>query len=420
MDAFQGMRALLTGLLALLLGTPVGATWSIVVVNARTGEVGVASATCLEAFNLRRWTPVIVVGKGVASAQGQIDTTGDNRRFLRNSLRDEVLSPEGMIEALSELDFLHEARTYGIASFAHGAGNFQGLLATDAKLAVTGELGDYVYTVQGGALTSTQVILASEEAFRSTPGDMGQRLLAALQAGKRLGGDGRCSCPGQEPDACGAPPPHPAKSSHCGYLIVARHGDVQGSCATGGCATGNYHLNLNIAGVNSTQNSPDPVDQMQWRYDRWRERQIGRPDGVLSEVQAPPSLPANGRARRTLRILLRDIDRNPLLLGGATIEISSEREEPLVSVVGVVDHGNGTYSMTIQAGSTVGTDRLTLRVDDGLGAMSLHPPVEIDLTPSFDPFVQQLLNRWLAPMLRERGTGMRPEPPLPSTEGARL
>jgi len=47
--------------LAVLLGLalPVEATWSIVAVNARTGEVGAASVTCLANFDLRRAAPVI-------------------------------------------------------------------------------------------------------------------------------------------------------------------------------------------------------------------------------------------------------------------------------------------------------------------------------------------------------------------------
>ena len=148
--------------------------------------------------------------------------------------------------------------------------------------------------------------------------------------------------------------------------------------------------------------------------------QVGRPDGILSEVQAPPSLPANGTARRTIRILLRDIDHNPLLFGGATIEMSSEREEPMVSVVGVADHGNGTYSITIEAGSTAGTDRLTFRVDDGFGPVSLYPPVEIELELSSDMFVMQLLSRWLTPIRSGRTADKQARVLLGSKRGSRL
>ena len=49
-------------------------TWSIVCVNMETGEVCVASATCLGGnFPLKRWLPVIVVGKGAAAAQSAIE-----------------------------------------------------------------------------------------------------------------------------------------------------------------------------------------------------------------------------------------------------------------------------------------------------------------------------------------------------------
>ena len=54
------LGALLAGLL--ILASPELATWSLVVLNTRTGEVCVASATCLgNKFPLKLWLPVIVV-----------------------------------------------------------------------------------------------------------------------------------------------------------------------------------------------------------------------------------------------------------------------------------------------------------------------------------------------------------------------
>ena len=41
-----------------------------------------------------------------------------------------------------------------------------------------------------------------------------ERFMAGLQAGRALGGDGRCSCSFNDPTSCGVPPPDFEKSAH--------------------------------------------------------------------------------------------------------------------------------------------------------------------------------------------------------------
>ena len=61
--------ACLLAVLVVILAGPAEATWSIVAADSETQEVVVASATCLTNFDLKSWTPVIVVGKGGGAAQ---------------------------------------------------------------------------------------------------------------------------------------------------------------------------------------------------------------------------------------------------------------------------------------------------------------------------------------------------------------
>ena len=83
------MRRLLQALLALFcLTLPAAATWSIVVVDTRTGEVGVASATCLPSFDLRQALPIIRIGRGAGAAQSAIDVNAINRRVMWDGFRD--------------------------------------------------------------------------------------------------------------------------------------------------------------------------------------------------------------------------------------------------------------------------------------------------------------------------------------------
>ena len=64
---------------ALLVATPLSATWSIIAVDTRTGLVVIASATCVTAGGLRtrgglmRIQAVVVPGIGVAAAQAGVD-----------------------------------------------------------------------------------------------------------------------------------------------------------------------------------------------------------------------------------------------------------------------------------------------------------------------------------------------------------
>ncbi|MEM7167553.1 MAG: hypothetical protein AAF581_19000, partial [Planctomycetota bacterium] len=60
---------ILAAVAALGVQTPASATWSIVLADTRTGELGVASVTCLAPFDLLALTPVIVVDRGAGVCQ---------------------------------------------------------------------------------------------------------------------------------------------------------------------------------------------------------------------------------------------------------------------------------------------------------------------------------------------------------------
>ncbi|MCP3914076.1 MAG: hypothetical protein GY711_00795 [bacterium] len=72
-------RVLLALLLTGLLSSPALATWSIVVIDRRTGEVAVASATCLTG-SIRNAIGLVRVGRGVAATQS-IPYAANSRRI---------------------------------------------------------------------------------------------------------------------------------------------------------------------------------------------------------------------------------------------------------------------------------------------------------------------------------------------------
>ena len=380
------LRRTALSLLGLFLLVPVSsATWSIVCVNTRTREVGVASATCLVNFNLRTGVPVIYVGEGAAAAQSFLDSTGNNRQLIFNSFRDTEETPAEILAQLAQYDLGHQSRQYGIVNFAGAPVTFTGRQDGLAATGVTGQVGDFLYAIQGNVLAGDEIVFAAEAAFRETKGDMGQKIMAAMHAARDLGGDGRCSCDEGSPTSCGVPPPGFVKSAHVGVLLVARIGDTNDGCGRRGCARGDYYLAQNvIAGVAA----PDPVFTLQERYDFWRKDHQGRPDGVLSTVHGAKPLVAG--EVRTIVVRLRDIDDLPLDHGGAQLVVSTVDGAPSLAEVGPVqDRGDGSYSFTLTPGKTPGHDRFVITVTDvnpedpeDVLTATLFPYLDIDTLPA--------------------------------------
>ncbi len=89
-----GRRAALAVLLtsgALSFGAaPAAATWSVIAVDARTGRVVIASATCVAQERLLSFPSkglmdiqaIVVPGVGVAAAQAGVDVTRENQALI--------------------------------------------------------------------------------------------------------------------------------------------------------------------------------------------------------------------------------------------------------------------------------------------------------------------------------------------------
>lgn len=423
-------------LLALLVLVPLpGATWSIVVVNRRTGEVCIASATCIPRLDLSAATPVLLVGVGGGVTQSVLDNGENKVRIFEGFLAG--TSPQDILARIRAEDPGVATRQFGIVDFTHTPLSFTGRQAGPAKKSVTGEVDGLVYAIQGNILTDEFVVDECERVLRASTGDTPTRVLAAMVRARELGGDGRCSCgtSGSLGD-CGVPEPDEfEKSAHCGFLIVARMGDTDGTCLVGeSCMTGDYWLRLNVRGADALHASPDPVDQLVERFAAWRAERVERPDGILSRVATVDSLPADGRTERIVRVELVDLEGRALTHGGAALSVTSADGAPLHATLGpVVDHGDGTYSFALRAGTTTGLDRLALRAEDGLVAATLYPYAEVRSdaparlhvgldalsasAPRTVPFVVSEPTRarakfWLLAELshpKSRGPGFRPE-----------
>ncbi len=359
-------------LATVLLAVPARATWSIVVVNTRTGEVSVGVATCLTSTNLRRVVPVIVPGYGAAAVQCMGDSNGTLRPIIWEELQrgtpvDEILS---MIE---QSDPSFDTRQIAIIDLQGRATAWTGSSCGDWKGELIGQSGDLVYSIQGNVLTGAAVVLAAEQALVSTPGDLATKLMASMEAADAMGGDGRCSCDPFDPPGCGTPPPSFGKSAHCGTMLIARPGDPIEYCNFNSCARGDFYMIVNTK--ERSASDPNAVDLLRADFDAWRLSLVGRPDAYRSIVYAPAHT-VDAAAPEVLSYVLdlRDLNGAPLTQGGATVSlVHTPASAGLASLQGFTDHGDGSYTAEVLSGSQAGLDAFHFRVDDGVQAVSLVP-----------------------------------------------
>ncbi|MEZ6037659.1 MAG: DUF1028 domain-containing protein [Planctomycetota bacterium] len=356
----------------LLLALPAAATWSIVVVDLATGEVAVAIATCLTGFDLRPNTVVVVPGYGVAAAQSFVGPLG-----LRQLIRAGLLDGDSATQILADLaaaDGGHQSRQYGIVSLVGGEVTFTGTGAGAWAGGVTGQVGTLRYAIQGNVLTGQPVVAAAEQALVSTVGTLPERLMAAMEAARVMGGDGRCSCSSSAPTSCGSPPASFTKSSHIALMIVSRPSDVDAPCSGGlGCGAGDYWLDINIA--NQSAGAQDPVLQLQTQFAAWQAAQVGRPDHYQSSVAlSAPTLRADGSSTVTGTVWLRDAA--GAALGNALPVAVALHPSSTVTGLGIgpaVPQANGSYTFSVQGGFDAGEAVFDVSVTDTVGRVGIWP-----------------------------------------------
>ncbi len=381
------LTPILVALATTLLAQQARATWSIVVFNRRTREVAVASATCLNTIDLENVLPVVIVGIGGAAAQSAIDIGAENRQIIHAELLAGT-PPEMILELLEQLDGQHRQRQYGIVDGSNLPGTFTGESAGSWAGGVRGEVGDLSYAIQGNVITGPPVVLKAEEVLVGTDGDLAEKVMAAMEMAMEMGGDGRCSCDLPGADDCGSPPDSFAKSAHIAFFVLTRLGDRDGRCGPGGgCARGDYYLNLNFPF--QADSRPDPIRQMRKRFEDWRLELFGRPDHVKTRRGFDvSSLPADGVSETTLHLETRDHLDRPLGFGGLNVEVRhAEQSAGSTTILGFTDNGDGTYDVQLRAGNETGRDVFEVVLGDGVGRdVTLIPLPTLDsVSPPLGP-----------------------------------
>jgi uncharacterized Ntn-hydrolase superfamily protein len=295
-------RLLLALTFTLAAHVPAFATWSVIAVDARTGQVIVASATCVrqQGFPQRQPTPsrdlmelqaVIVPGVGVAACQAGADNTRENQMLVYNELK-KGTPPVRILEMLKEYEAtvrkpesMIERRQFGILAIPDGKAitpqnnrvGFNGANNSVSSLYFGGRVGDIHYQVQGNTLLGDAVMHQAALAFTRATGTMADRVMAAMEAADAFGGDHRCNCGTVVNEFV----PCDNRTSYVAYITIAEKDDPIGVTHN----DGQYSVYLSVTDLNTVKGeSGNPVKTLRMRYDAWKKA------GSKKTGPMPPSL----------------------------------------------------------------------------------------------------------------------------------
>jgi uncharacterized Ntn-hydrolase superfamily protein len=158
------------------------ATFSIVALDAATGEIGCAVQS--------RYFAVGNVVPWARAGVGAVATQAAGVAVFGPRILDELaggLTPEAALARVLADDPGAETRQLGVVAADGSAAAHTG----SECLAWAGHRTGPGYAVQGNILTGEAVVAEMERAFLATGGRLAERLVAALEAGQAAGGDAR-------------------------------------------------------------------------------------------------------------------------------------------------------------------------------------------------------------------------------------
>jgi uncharacterized Ntn-hydrolase superfamily protein len=276
----QGRRLASTVLALFVLDARLaGATWSIVATDPKTAEVGIAGASCTGEVEV---IGGVVPGHGVIAAQA---ITNPVARQRGEELLAAGESPQDVIAEITgdafdpgawwSLTSGAQARQYGVVAlgFESAPASYTGR----RTLSWAGSAQGAGVSVQGNLLAGPEVVAATLARFAQLRGDcrstLHDRLIEALEAGARSGGDRRCE---------------PALAALSAFLEVAGPDDPVGASSLRLVVTPPLEPERGIPTLLRQFFRPErgseyenPVKKLRAMYDEWRREH--EPVGRCSE-----------------------------------------------------------------------------------------------------------------------------------------
>lgn len=253
------------------------ATWSVLAVDAATGRVVVASATCVAqgrfagfpALGLMDVQAIVVPGIGVAAAQAGVDNTRRNQWLIFRQMQ--AGTPPAEIIDMLRTDPSIERRQFGIVDLRGRTSGFSGSRNGAASLDVQGHVpGTAIhFSVQGNILAADSVVYNAVQALIEGGPSLADRVMAAMEAADAAGGDRRCTCESEPvlPDT-----PCNGKTSHVAYILEARPPDPNGDSFN----DGEYHMYISATDEDiAPDEDANPVITLRRRYEAWKNDEEG-------------------------------------------------------------------------------------------------------------------------------------------------
>ena len=253
-------------------------TWSIVGVDPETGDVGMAVSSCVGRFGDA--VGALVPGMGAAATQAGFNV--DNRNKVFEAIK-EGLTAEEVIARVTdpEWDSETDRRQYGVVTMHDGFVRTAGFTTPVRQGMITNEEGAARYagvmadpgrgvSSQGNTLASHEVVQWPLDAYRwdDPTGFNGlpDRLMRAIEAGSRAGGDVRCNNDNVR------------QTTSMAAILVARGGDEPYAAENIGMTdAGTDNAPWLALSVTAERGAENPLLEMRRQYDEWR-RTVGKDD----------------------------------------------------------------------------------------------------------------------------------------------
>ena len=247
-------------------------TWSVAAIDPVTGDVGVASASCVPSF--ADALAALVPGKGAGATQASFDV--GNRNVVYQAIQ-EGLTAEQVIARVTDPanDQNTDRRQYGVVTLNQGVVQVAGFTAPPRQGTTTPADGgtprwagvkadaSMGVTVQGNTLASEDVVGKALEAFQWTDptgfNTLPDRLMRALEAGAVYGGDVRCNTATTRQTAAMA------------FIVAARGSDAPYAAeAIGMSDQGTPNAPWLAISIRGERGGDNPLLELRLRYDAWR------------------------------------------------------------------------------------------------------------------------------------------------------
>ena len=213
------------------------ATWSIIVIDPGTNEIGIAGASCTSnCYGIGK----IIPGVGAIIVQAM----SNNQARKKGAEMILAGSPPGqIIQALRDTGFDPERQQYAVVTikFIDSPATYTG----DATSPYNGALTKSGVSVQGNILTSASelraIIQAVEKGQRASL-NIAEILMSALEAGAAEGGDKRCG----------------EQKAASSFIIIAKPNDTE------------PYMNLNISGQD--KGGQNAVEMLRREFENWKRK----------------------------------------------------------------------------------------------------------------------------------------------------